>query len=270
MKCELCEFKNPKGSVTAVIIKDGKLLLLQRNEEPFRDMWDLPGGYMQADERPIDALKREIKEELGIKCEPTYIREFMGWAMWKDKKFPVINFAFLVNIGNQEIILNDENCDCKWEEIGDIDTKEISFDSNREIVNWVKKNFDFIFSEVKELAKQLDNTVTISEFSLYKAVLNGYVSKKYWIRHKLAGLGWIFPRQTMLRKQAVIEDMIVNEGYRGKGIGKEILKDLINWAKNNEVEVIELTTNPSRIVANSLYKKLGFKLHETNHYLLKL
>jgi len=83
-------------------------------------------------------------------------------------------------------------------------------------------------------------------------------------------MGWIFPRRTLLRKQAVVEDMIVNGNYRGQGLGEKILRDLIKWAKKEGIEVIELTTNPKRVAANSLYKKVGFKLHETNHYLLKL
>ena len=83
-------------------------------------------------------------------------------------------------------------------------------------------------------------------------------------------MGWIFPRQTLLRHQAVIEDMIVDETYRGKGLGRKILLDLIEWAKKQGVEVVELTTNPKRIAANELYKSVGFQLHPTNHYLLRL
>ena len=84
------------------------------------------------------------------------------------------------------------------------------------------------------------------------------------------GMGWIFPRRTLLRKQAVVEDMIVNEKYRGRGLGEKILLDLISWAKKQKIEVIELTTNSKRVAANSLYQKIGFKLHPTNHYLLNL
>ena len=64
--------------------------------------------------------------------------------------------------------------------------------------------------------------------------------------------------------------MIVDDTYRGKGLGEAVLLDLINWCKSVGVEVIELTTNPKRLAANGLYQKVGFKLHETNHYLLKL
>ena len=67
--CELCNFRNPKGAVTAVIIQNGRLLMLKRSEEPFKGMWDLPGGFMEEEESPEDGIKREIREELGIEIE---------------------------------------------------------------------------------------------------------------------------------------------------------------------------------------------------------
>jgi len=99
--------------------------------------------------------------------------------------------------------------------------------------------------------------------------LNGYCSRKY-VDGKLVGLGWIYSRQTLLRKQAVIEDMIVDGNQRGKGLGKEIVLDLIRWAEESGVQVIELTSNPKRVAANALYQRVGFQLHPTNHYLYRV
>jgi len=122
---------------------------------------------------------------------------------------------------------------------------------------------------VKKLIKQLDSTAEFRLQAFNKAQENGYVSI---IRKdkKIVGMGWIFPRQTLLRTQAVVEDMIVDEEYRGRGLGEKILINLLKWAKKNGVQMAELTTNPKRIAANNLYKKTGFWLHETNHYLLNL
>lgn len=268
-KCERCSFNNPSGSVSAVVINNGRMLFLKRNEEPFKDMWDLPGGFMSGIETPLQAIKRELKEELGIKCKPKFIKEFMGYAEWKGELFPVINSAFLVVIDNEDIILNEENSEYKWEIIDFIDSSNIAFDSNQRIVEWVKANLNFDLDRVKELVNQLDSTATVSEQSLYNAVLNGYVSKVYDSK-KLVGLGWIFIRQTMLRKQAVIDDMIVDDKYRGKGLGRKILKELIQWAKEMGVDVIELTTGHHRVAAGKLYESEGFVFHDTRHMLKKI
>jgi 8-oxo-dGTP diphosphatase len=65
--CKLCAFNNPKVTVTAIIFKDNKVLCLKRNEEPYKNEWDLPGGYVNANETIETAILREIKEELN--CE---------------------------------------------------------------------------------------------------------------------------------------------------------------------------------------------------------
>ena len=172
-----------------------------------------------------------------------------------------MSFAYLAEFKG-EIKLNEENSEYAWLEPDKID---IAFDSNVKILEHVKKLM-FNFEEVKSLVEQLITTDEVKEFSLYKALLNGYVSRVY-DGERLVGMGWIFPRQTMLRRQAVVEDMVVDAAYRGKGYGEKILLDLINWAKSKGVEVIELTTNPGRVASNELYKKHGFVLHPTNHYL---
>lgn len=265
--CPLCQFENPKLSATAVVIKDQKILVAKRNKEPFKGRWDFWGGYLQKNETPKQGLKREIKEELGVDCNATLIGSFTGTATYKDYKFPILSFAYLTELKGEPKLNKKENSRLAWIPIKSL--KTIAFDSNRKILKFVKEKFAFDLTKVKKLINQLDPSAVFNEQSLYKAMFNGYLAK-IEKNGRLLGMGWIFPRQTLLRKQAVIEDMIVDEKYRGQGLGEKILLDLISWAKKNGVEVVELTTNPKRIAANALYQKVGFKLHETNHYLLNL
>ena len=268
MSCQLCKFNNPKGTSTAVIMKNNKILLVKRKQEPFRGEWDLPGGYMNYGETPEQTLKRELREEFNVNSDLTPMGTFPGTAYWKNFKFSVLSHAFLADIKNENIRLNKkENLEYRW--FNPLSIKKIAFDSNKTILNFVKKNFVINFKELDNLIKQLDPSASVNEHNFYKSILNGHCSKKY-IKDKLIGIGWIFPRQTYLRKQAVIEDVVVNQTYRGKGYGEEITLDLVNWEKNNNLEVIELTSGSHRIAANSLYKKVGFKLHPTNHYLYKI
>jgi len=268
-ECELCDYENPKDTASAIIITDQKLFVAKRNikADPFFGKWDFIGGFIQKGETPEEGLKREIKEELGIESELDYIGIFPGTYPDKRREVPINNFAFLTKLTGKIKINKKEHSALNWVPLKDI--KTIAFDSNQKILDFVKQNFTYDLKRVHELVSQLDPSAKVDEQALYKASLNGYVSKVY-DKNKLIGMGWIFPRQTLLRRQAVVEDMIVDENYRGKGLGRKILLDLIKWAKDQGVEVVELTTNPKRVAANELYKSVGFTLHPTNHYLLKL
>ena len=57
-----------KNSVKAIIFNDNKILLLRRqNDTPGEGQFDLPGGCIETNEAKIDALKREVFEETGLK-----------------------------------------------------------------------------------------------------------------------------------------------------------------------------------------------------------
>jgi ADP-ribose pyrophosphatase YjhB (NUDIX family) len=62
--------KTPKVVVAAVIEKDGKVLLAKEILESGEEYWIIPGGGVQFGESLADAVKREVKEELGLDVEP--------------------------------------------------------------------------------------------------------------------------------------------------------------------------------------------------------
>jgi len=232
-------------------------------------MWDLPGGYMGEKESVEMAMKRELKEELEVNADLTFILTLPGTAYWMDKDFPILSHFFLADIGEQKIKLNDENSEAAWIDLATLKESDIAWDSNQAFASYTKENLTFDLERIKDLVSQLDQSAEVNEQYIYKAVLNGYVAKRY-DDSKLIGMGWIFPLQTLLRKQAVVEDIICDEAYRRQGLGRSILQELVRWARTKGMDTIELTTNPKRIAANELYKSEGFGLHETNHYLLNL
>jgi len=67
--CERIHFQQLKVGAGAVIVTDGRLLLLQRSTAPFRGSWNLPAGYVEADESPYQAVVREVSEETGLGVE---------------------------------------------------------------------------------------------------------------------------------------------------------------------------------------------------------
>ena len=66
--------------------------------------------------------------------------------------------------------------------------------------------------------------------------------------------------------RARIEDLVVQETARGKGVGRSLVQKAIEMADALGAEAVDLTTHPSREAANTLYKKLGFEIRETNAY----
>lgn len=54
--------------VAAILHSEGKVLLCHRSPTRrwFPDVWDFPGGHVEVNEAPLDALARELQEELGI------------------------------------------------------------------------------------------------------------------------------------------------------------------------------------------------------------
>ncbi len=60
-----------------------------------------------------------------------------------------------------------------------------------------------------------------------------------------------------------IEDVVIHENFRGKGLGRDLLCKLLSVAKNHNIGMVTLTSNPSRVAARALYVSLGFKHSET-------
>ena len=66
--------------------------------------------------------------------------------------------------------------------------------------------------------------------------------------------------------RARIEDVVVDEAMRGKGIGEALVRRALNMARDAGADGVALTSNPKRDVANRLYQRLGFKPWQTNLY----
>ena len=67
-------------------------------------------------------------------------------------------------------------------------------------------------------------------------------------------------------ERAWIEDVVVDEGARGLGVGEALTRAALDVARSNGVRTVDLTSRPSREAANALYLKLGFERRETNVY----
>jgi len=71
--CGFIYFADPKVAVAVLLERDGKVLLVRRANEPFRGLWTLPAGFVNAGEDPAQAAVRECAEETGLAVKITGI-----------------------------------------------------------------------------------------------------------------------------------------------------------------------------------------------------
>ena len=69
--------------------------------------------------------------------------------------------------------------------------------------------------------------------------------------------------------KAWIEDVVVDESFRGQGLSKLLVAHAVEFVKGKQVPSLMLTSNPKRIAANKLYQAMGFERKETNVYRMK-
>ncbi len=62
---------SPGVGCGAAIWRDGRLLLVKRRKAPEAGHWNLPGGKVDFGERLVDAVRREVAEEIGVEIELT-------------------------------------------------------------------------------------------------------------------------------------------------------------------------------------------------------
>ena len=64
--CAFIHFREPKVAAGVLVEEDGRVLLARRGIEPELGKWYLPSGFVEYDETPEEAARREVEEETGL------------------------------------------------------------------------------------------------------------------------------------------------------------------------------------------------------------
>lgn len=126
--------------------------------------------------------------------------------------------------------------------------------------------------EINALLRQLSERIPSCTSELLQRILETPTTELWVVREEdvVVGMGELV---IVLKPEGIIaqiEDVIIDEGQRGKGLGRMISEKLIERARDREARMIQLSSRASREAANALYQKLGFEQHETNVYQMKL
>jgi len=94
---------------------EATILLIKRANDPYKNHWALPGGFVDMDEKIESAARRELEEETAVKIDKI---EFLGYFddINRDPRERTISFVFMATTNKQQhnIVAADDASDAKW------------------------------------------------------------------------------------------------------------------------------------------------------------
>lgn len=125
------DYPHPAVTVDCVVFavdnNDLKVMLIERGEEPFKNQWALPGGFVKIDEALDEAARRELEEETGLKG--IFLEQLYTYGgVQRDPRERVISVAYmaLVNLEGHDVKASTDAVNAAWFSLDDL--PDLAFD----------------------------------------------------------------------------------------------------------------------------------------------
>ena len=124
---------------------------------------------------------------------------------------------------------------------------------------------------MQRFLNQLTTSPMVLTESMFHQLLASENSHLFFIMkdEQIAGMLTVGIYYSPTGGKAWIEDVVVDETFRGQGLSKLLVAHAIEFVKSKQIPLLMLTSNPKRIAANKLYQAMGFERKETNVYRMK-
>jgi ADP-ribose pyrophosphatase YjhB (NUDIX family) len=133
-RCGWTYYANPVPATAAIVIQRGCLLLGRRARPPYRGSWDLPGGFLETDELPLEALRRELREELAIGLRRATL---IGFAT--DRYGPggvtVLAAIYRAHLTSRRFRAADDVSELRWFPLDQVPFRRIAFPTVRQVLH---------------------------------------------------------------------------------------------------------------------------------------
>lgn len=100
-----------------IVYRDGKVLLIKRGKEPYREHWSLPGGSQETGETLEECAIRELREETGIEAQElefAAVRDRMQFDDNNEIRFHFVLATYIATRFTGEAVADDDAKDCGW------------------------------------------------------------------------------------------------------------------------------------------------------------
>ena len=137
-----------------------QILLLRRDEEPFKDCWSLPGGFVQETKTFEETIRNKVKEKTGY--SDMYLEQLYSFdSLKRDPRGRIISIAYIGLLGDNNTFnfsFNEKNKETKWVNL--IPTKERT--SNGEKYSFILKdeeNINLAFDHAEIITTAIERIV---------------------------------------------------------------------------------------------------------------
>jgi 8-oxo-dGTP diphosphatase len=167
----------PRPAVSADIVVFGfdglnlQLLLIKRRQEPYKNNWALPGGFLEMDETIENCAARELFEETAIKdVKLEQLRAFS--AIMRDPRGRVITIAFwtIIEMKNINIRAGDDATQAGWFKLNSL--PKLAFDHFEILIMAIEKLKTINRVNLNEISDGLVNSTSFDQQAMQKALAN--------------------------------------------------------------------------------------------------
>lgn len=142
-ECGFVQYANPKPTASALVVDgEGRLMFSRRANDPAAGKLDLPGGFVEEGEHPLDSLHRELREEAGIGLRDTeFIGIFMDWYDVKSRRVQTLNLYWSARIADGEPRPADDVTELLFVSPDEIPWDELAFEHLPDVISaWRGRN----------------------------------------------------------------------------------------------------------------------------------
>ena len=139
---------------------------------------------------------------------------------------------------------------------------EIKLISNKDVTPNLQEQLSNLYLQLNAELKQLSLKTILEE--------EGYIDIAVCLENnELIGIAMMANYKVVSGYKGMIEDVIVSDSHRGKGIGRKLMELLLQQAEKRQLNDVLLFSGHHRTAAIGLYKSLGFTLKNSGLYIKK-
>lgn len=131
--CGFVQFREPKVGVSILVERDGRVLLVERAVAPGEGMWSLPSGFIEWDEAPEEAARRECIEETGLELRDLRLLDVVHYT--DDFRGPGISLLYQGEVAGGTLRAGDDAKSARFCTPGELPPlRSIAFRGHRRVL----------------------------------------------------------------------------------------------------------------------------------------